>query len=134
MHDDVSFEDTTYACSRKEFEYLHYEIFYSLYLDFFSNLYLCGNIHDSSNITILRSYFDLVQNDDKMDSKNEGNVVIPNDRFQDYEENDFTMNIFDETHAHNSSSSNDIENTVILHDLERSEVIFMIIYSLVMTT
>lgn len=34
------------------------------------------------------------------------------------------MNVYDETHAYNSSSFDDIENTNLFYDLERKEVIF----------
>lgn len=40
------------------------------------------------------------------------------------EDNDLLGKTFDETHACNSSSSDDIENTNLICDLERKEVIF----------
>ena len=60
-----------------------------------------------------------------MTFENEGNVVIPLNSFQDYEdEHVLFMNIFDEAHACNSSSFDAIENIGLVCDLERKEVIF----------
>lgn len=51
--------------------------------------------------------------------------MIPINPFQDYEEeNDLFGNIFDKTHAHNSSSSDGIENTNFICDSEWKEDIF----------
>lgn len=61
---------------------------------------------------------------DKVFLDNEGIGAILVDSFQYYKKENYILgNIFDETHACNSSSSNSIENTNLIYDLERMEVI-----------
>lgn len=68
--EDIAFEvvsvkdNVNFANTREEFNYLHFEIFHSLYLDFFVELSLHSDIHDSHVMTPLWSDFVLVQNDD----------------------------------------------------------------------
>lgn len=58
-----------------------------------------------------------------MKFKNEVNVVIPFDSPECCkDENDIFMKILEETCAHGSRSSNDIENTDLVYDVERKEV------------
>lgn len=62
----------------------------------------------------------MIQNDDKVTIENEGNVVIRFDSSHNYEEEgDIFMNNFDETHAYNSNSSIEIENTNLAYELEK---------------
>ena len=69
--------------------------------------------------------FDKVKNQEKVVLGNKVTSAILVNPFKDYKEgNDVFGNIFDGTHASNSSSSNSIENTNLVCDLERKEVIF----------
>ena len=85
-----------FSSTREAFNCLNYEILYSLCQDLLVDLSVYSNNHDFHVITHLWSYFGLVQNDDKMDLENEGNVVISFYEFQDgKEKKDLTVNIYD---------------------------------------
>jgi len=127
LYDSVSLEvvNGKFSIRREAFNCLHSEIFYSLYPNPFVDHNLHINIHDFQVKTSLWSYFSVMQSDKKVTYKNEGNVAIPFNSFQYYEEeNDLSMNILYETHANLSTLSDVVENNNMAFNLERDEIIF----------
>jgi hypothetical protein len=82
------------------------------------------DINDIQISTLLSSDSSLMQSDGKLSYKNEGNVDIQSNSFQNYEEeNDIFMNTTYETHVLFLSSSDVIRNVDFICKLERDKII-----------
>jgi len=130
LHENVSLETINegYPIKREAFKFLRSESFYSLYPNLFVHYNIHSDINDFQFKTLLWSKSSLMQNDVKVSYKNEGNVGIQYNLFQDYEEeNNIFMNIVYETLACFFSSSSVIGNVDLVCKLERDRIFYHVV-------